>query len=133
MSTTTGFVLFLVLTVSLLGVVVVTGRTGRRRAHLATVITTVLSLGITIWFAEQLGELYDLESAGWITPVHLLIAKITVFAYLPPIITGWLTFRGRQGLRKIHARFAYLVLLLTVLTAVTGTAMILSADPIAAG
>lgn len=123
-----GFVAFLLVTVGLLGAVVVTGRAARRKVHLGLVGATVVCLGITIYFAEQLGKLYDLDTAGAITPIHLMIAKLTVLAYLLPVVTGILTFRGKQGARRWHARVAYAVLVLTVLTAVTGTAMILMSE-----
>lgn len=123
-----GFVTFLLVTVALLGAVVATGRAAKRKIHLTLVVITVASLGITIFYAEQLGKLYDLEAAGAITPIHLMIAKITVFAYLFPIVTGILTFRGNRSARRWHARFAYTVLLLTVLTAATGSAMILMSE-----
>ena len=41
-----------------------------------------VSLAITIYWAEQLGEEYDLETAGVITPIHLWMAKFTVAAWL---------------------------------------------------
>ena len=90
---------------------------------------TVISLGITIYFAERLGELYDLESAGRITPIHLMLAKITVGAYLLPVVTGLWTIKDARR-RKLHGKIAYLVLALTVATAVTGVMMISSSTPI---
>jgi hypothetical protein len=122
-----GFVGFLLLTVALLLVVVATGRRGRRRAHLATVVLTLASLGTTIAFAEAMGDHYDLAGAGWITPVHLWIAKGTTLAYLLPITTGILTWRDLRW-RKRHQVCAYLVLALTALTAVTGTWMLLASE-----
>jgi hypothetical protein len=82
---------------------------------------------MTIWYAEQLGELYDLESAGAIMPVHLALAKITVFAYLLPIVTGVLTLRDRKH-KRAHFTCAMVALVLTVLATVTGTWMVLAAE-----
>ncbi len=127
MSVYTGFVLFLFVTLALLGGVVSTGLAAKRRMHIPLVVCAVASLGVTIYFAEKLGEVYDLESAGWITPVHLTIAKITTLAYLLPIATGIATLR-RPGARPLHRRVAFLVLGLTVLAAVTGTWMLLASD-----
>ena len=121
------FVAFLLLTVVLLLGVLGTGLRARRRLHIALVCTALVSLGVTIWFAEKLGESYDVRSAGIITPIHLTLAKITVFAYLLPIVTGIQTLRdGRR--RRLHGRLAFLVLVLTILTTVTGTAMLLMAE-----
>ncbi len=128
MDTMTGFIGFLVLTVALLGAAVLTGRAGKRRVHLSLVASTLVALGITIFYAEQLGNLYDLETAGFITPLHLTLAKITVVAYFVPIISGWMTFRGREDVRPFHAKAAYAVLALTVATLITGTAMVLMSE-----
>lgn len=123
-----GFLLFLVLTVLLLAGVVTTGLLARRRVHLTLVVSTVASLGVTIYFAEQLGRLYDLDSAGHITPIHLALAKATTLAYLAPITTGILTWRNPVW-RPRHRVAAFVVVGATVLTAATGTAMILLASP----
>ncbi len=98
-------------------------------AHFVAVTGAVLSLGITIYFAEKLGESFDLEAAGRIKDVHLFMAKSAVFAYLLPLITGPLTIRNPLWL-PWHRRVAYLVLLFTVATAVTGTWMLLLAEPL---
>ena len=125
-----GFLCFLALTIGLLLVVVATGRRARRRAHLCAVAAAIASLGATIWYAEGMGEHYDLAHAGWITPVHLWIAKTTTLAYLLPITTGILTWRDARW-RPRHAVCAYLVLALTLVTAVTGTWMVLASRRIA--
>ena len=124
-----GFVLFLLVTLALLGAAVWTGFAHRRRTHLAFVLCAVASLGVTIFYAEQLGELYDLDSAGAITPTHLFLAKLTTVAYLLPIASG-IRLWFRPGSRRVHRALAFLVLGLTVVTAGTGTAMILMADPL---
>ena len=82
---------------------------------------------VTIYFAERLGRQYDLESAGAIYPVHLFFAKTTTPAYLLPILTGIRTLKRPETL-VWHKRLAFLVLLLTVITAGTGTAMVFMAD-----
>ena len=122
-----GFPLFLGLTVAILALVVWTGVKGRVRLHLPLVGSALASLGVTIWFAERLGERYDLEGAGLITPVHLTVAKVTTLAYLLPIATGLRTLRDRRH-KRLHFRAAMLVLGMTLLTAVTGTWMLLSAE-----
>ena len=127
MTPTLGFPLFLGITLLLLGCTVVTGLRAKRKRHLCFVVLSVTSLGVTIYFAEKLGELYDLESAGRITPVHLFIAKVATLAYLLPIFTGIRLWFG-HGSRRVHFWIAIAVLLLTVVTAITGTWMVLASD-----
>src|SRR5262245_52547556 len=127
MSVETGFTLFLLLTVGLLGVVVWTGLRARRRLHLSCVAATLAALATTIVFAGRMGAHYDLTKAGLITPVHLTLAKVTTLAYLAPLATGVLTLRN-PAWRRRHRFCAFVVLGLTVATAVTGTWMILAAE-----
>ena len=122
-----GFLLFLAITLAFLGAVVYTGFKARRRQHIPLVICAVISLGITIYYAEQLGTLYDLESSGRIYPIHLFLAKTTTACYLLPVIFGVLTIRDRKWL-KLHRKVAFFVLLMTVLTAATGSAMVYLSD-----
>ena len=119
MTAATGFVLFLVITLVLLGAVVMTGRKSLRRKHLTLVVLAYVGLGLAIYYAELLGEEYDLDSAGLIYPVHLAFAKTTVYAYLLPVITGVMTIKAKCK-RTTHGRVAVAVILLTVVTAVTG-------------
>lgn len=130
MTATLGFTASLISTVLVLLLVVLTGRASKRRQHLTLVAVAVVLLGITIYYAEKLGEEYDLESAGVITPIHLTMAKLTVFAYLAPVVTGIMTLRNIR-MRKIHGRIAYVILALTGATFATGLAMILAAEPLA--
>lgn len=129
MTTVVGFVLFLVITLAFLGAAVVSGRKAARKVHLPCVAAAVISLLVTIYYAEQLGDDYDLESAGFITPLHLFLAKTTTLAYLAPLATGVRTLRS-QATRKLHGRVAYSVLSLTVLTAMTGAAMVFMSEPL---
>lgn len=123
-----GFVAFLSLTVVLLVAVVVTGFTARLRAHLTLVACTVVSLGVTIWYAEQLGKQYNLAAAGVIMPVHLALAKIATVSYLAPLASGFATLRNR-GRKKLHLRLALTTVALTVLAAGTGAWMLAAAEP----
>jgi hypothetical protein len=129
MTAATGFVLFLVITLVLLGAVVVTGKKTMRRRHLTLVVLAYIGLGLAIYYAELLGEEYDLDSAGLIYPVHLAFAKTTVYAYLLPVITGIMTIKAKCT-RTTHGRVAVAVILLTVVTAVTGLWMVLAATPL---
>jgi hypothetical protein len=126
MTAEAGFVACLALTLILLAAVVATGLRARRRIHLPCVAATLAALGATIHFAERMGAHYDLDSAGWVTPVHLGLAKLTVLAYLAPLVTGALTLRDPSW-RPRHRRCAFVVLALTLATAVTGTWMLLAA------
>jgi hypothetical protein len=129
MTAATGFVLFLVITLVLLGAVVVTGKKSLRRRHLTLVALAYIGLGLAIYYAELLGKEYDLDSAGLIYPVHLAFAKTTVYAYLLPVITGIMTIKAKCT-RTTHGRVAVAVILLTVVTAVTGLWMVLAATPL---
>ena len=135
MSPGLGFGVFFGLTLASLALAVLAGRTHRRRMHVAFVLSALAGLGVTIYFAFQLGKLYDLPSAGWITPFHLTLAKLTTASYLAPIVLGIRAWRARAEsfprARKLHATVAWTVLTLTVATAVTGTIMILRATPLA--
>jgi hypothetical protein len=126
---TVGFVVFLALTLAGLGCAVATGLKARRRLHITAVAASVACLAATIYYAKELGQQFDLESAGVITPIHLTMAKVTTALYLLPIATG-ITTIYRPAARRWHRRVAFLVLGLTVLTAITGTTMILMAKPI---
>lgn len=121
-----GFIGMFLLTVVLLLSVAWTGLHAQRARHLRLVVLTVLSLGVTIVFAERLGKSYDLQAAGQIYPVHLFLAKTATLSYLLPATTGVLTLRNARW-RKLHGRIAWVVILLTVAAAVTGTWMILEA------
>lgn len=123
------FVALLLLTVALLGADVVTGLQAKRKLHLTLVACTVLSLAATIWSAERLGKQFDFDEAGVIVPIHLTLAKIATLAYLLPVATGIATLRSGAHRGK-HRIAAFFTLALTVLTAVTGTWMILAAEPL---
>ncbi|MBK7877633.1 MAG: hypothetical protein IPJ77_18245 [Planctomycetes bacterium] len=119
----TGFVVCFGLTLALLGVVVVTGLKARRALHLTCVVLTVAALGATIYYAYGLGKIYDLAAAGWITPVHLSLARANTVALLVPVVTGIRTMFV-PATRALHRRMAFLVIGLTVLTAITGAWML---------
>ena len=129
MTPVAGFLTFLAVTLAFLGAAVVSGYQAKRKVHLPCVALAVVSLLVTIYYAEQLGEQYDLETAGLMTPVHLFLAKTTTLAYLAPVVTGIRTLRNAGG-RKLYGRVAWIVLLMTVITAGTGTAMVLMSDPL---
>ena len=129
MSPTAGFLGSLALTLVALGVVFWSGLRARLRVHFPAVASAVVLLGVTIYFAEQLGREYDLEAAGAIKPVHLALAKIATAAYLMPLITGVMTLRDRRR-RRLHLAAALVTLLLTVAAAFTGTWMVFAAEPL---
>lgn len=125
-----GFLIALGITLVLLAAVVFTGRRAQRRRHLPLVLLTLIALATTIYFAERLGEHYDFSSGQKIHDVHIFLAQTTVVAYLLPLATGLWTIRNAKR-RTLHGRVALVVLALTVLTAVTGVAMLLSAERLA--
>jgi drug/metabolite transporter (DMT)-like permease len=124
-----GFFVFLLLTVAALGVVVATGLRRRRRLHVTFVIVALGLLGGAIVYALRVGEIYDLEAAGAITPIHLNLARITTVCYLLPAITGVLTWRDARW-RKLHGRLAWTIVALTIVTTITGAMMLMGAERI---
>jgi heme A synthase len=105
-------------------------RIKRRRAlHLSLVGLTVALLVWTIAAALQLGKGYDLETAGAIYPVHMLLAKLATLSLLAPVATGVVTLRTGESHRH-HRTGAFSAFVLIVLSAITGIWMILVASPI---
>jgi hypothetical protein len=126
---TVAFLGSLILTLVFLAGAVVTGLKARRKQHLPCVAGAVLMLLATIYYAIELGEFYDLESAGVITPIHKWMAKVNTAAYLLPLASGLRTLKHPRN-RKLHGRFAFAVLILTVCTAATGALMLYWATPL---
>lgn len=124
-----GFLAFLLITVFLLGAVLLTGFARRIPAHLTLVALALLSLGTAIFYAKQLGGLYDLQAAGPITPIHLFLAKLTTALYILPLLSGALTLRDRRHL-PLHKNLAFLVVAMTLISTVTGALMLYWAVPI---
>lgn len=129
MTVALGFLCSLAVTLLVLGVTVWSGVKARLKVHLPAVATAVVCLGVTIYFAERLGEEYDLDKSGAIKGVHLFLAKLATLAYLMPLVSGVLTLRDRRH-RRLHLVLALVTLLLTVAAAVTGTWMVLAAEPL---
>lgn len=122
-----GFLTALLVTVGFLLGAAVTGRARRIRAHVRFVMGAVAGLGVAIWFALALGELYDLEAAGRITPIHLTLARVTTATYLWPLITGPLAYKGRIP-TGIHRTGAWLALVMTLASTATGVMMLMGAE-----
>ena len=127
MSPVYGFVGALLATVALLVGVALTGRMRKIRAHIGFVVCAVTSLGVAIYFAIRVGEVYDVEAAGRITPIHLTLARITTAAYLWPLLTGPLAARGKVR-PIVHRSGAWAALVLTVAATVTGIMMLAGAE-----
>lgn len=123
------FALAFGVTLIALGVVVWSGLRANRRVHIPAVGFTLASLGVTIYYAYQLGHTLDLASAGVITPIHLTLARVATVALLLPIATGIRTLFVPSG-RKLHARLAWFALALVVATAITGVIMVSLAQPV---
>lgn len=123
MSAGAGFLAWFSLTLALLGAVVWTGRCRRRALHVLCVALVVGALWMTVRYAYELGDVYDLDAAGWITPFHLTLAKVNTALLLAPVITGLRTWFVPAALRW-HKRVAYAVLALTLVTAASGGVML---------
>jgi hypothetical protein len=133
MTSLSEFILAFLLTVVALVGVMWTGwhwRTKkRRRLHLSLVATT---LGLLLWaivVALELGEGYDLDSAGTIYPVHMAIARIATLSLAAPLVTGVITIRTGK-LHRNHRNAALFSFCLVLLSAITGVWMVLAATPL---
>lgn len=127
-----GFIAALLVTVGFLVGAALTGRFRRIRAHVLMVLGSVVSLGVAIYYALSVGDVYDLEAAGVITPIHLGLARLTTASYLWPLVTGPLAARGKVP-GRVHHIGAYVALGLTVAATVTGVMMLMGAEPLPAG
>ena len=123
------FLGFLLLTVVLLIAVAITGKRALLRAHIGLVFAALASLSAAIYFALQLGKVYDLEAAGRITPIHMTVARLATACYALPFVTGLLTLRDRRY-KSLHGKFALLVIGVTVLATITGALMLWKAPRI---
>jgi hypothetical protein len=129
MDPVSAFLTALVTTVVFLASAAVMGRRRRIKPHVLLVGCAVLSLGVAIVFALRVGELYDLEAAGAITPIHLNLARITTATYLWPLATGPLAAKGKVSPR-VHRTGAYVAITLTLAATVTGALMLMGAEPL---
>ena len=129
MSPEYGFLGALLTTVALLVGAVFTGRARKIRAHVGFAAASVMCLAVAIVFALKVGELYDLEAAGRITPIHLALARITTVSFLWPVLTGPLAAWKKVN-PKVHRAGAYLALVLTLASTVTGLMMLAGAERI---
>lgn len=128
MSPGAGFVVWFSVTLTFLSLVVWTGLRARRAFHLSFVACAVGSLWVTVLYAYDLGKVYDLPAAGWITPFHLTLAKVNTACLLLPVITGVRTLFVPATLRW-HRRVAFAVLGMTLVTAATGGLMLYLSPP----
>jgi hypothetical protein len=111
-----GFWVSFALTVVALALALVTGRRGRRRAHLVVGPLALVLLAIAILFAEKLASVRSFPPGA--LAVHLVFAKTGALLALPVIVTGLLLLRNPRW-RRAHW-CCVLLFLAGVLTA-TGT------------
>ncbi len=129
MTPTLAFASAFLVTLLLLGVVAWSGMRAKRRVHIPAVGVTVASLGVTIYYAYQLGKTIDLASAGLITPIHLFLARLATLAIVVTAGFGLRTLFVPSTIRA-HKRVAWFTLGLVVLAAITGVVMVSLAEPI---
>lgn len=134
MTPLTTFVLAFGLTLGCLVVTLVSGlrwRIKRRRGlHLGSVVCALGCFAWTIAAAYRLGDLYDLEAAGWIFPVHMFIARAGTAALLLPAVSGLVVLKtGRH--HALHRKLAFLAFGTVVLAALTGFWMLYAAPYLA--
>lgn len=96
------------------------------RGHIGAVVAFVLSLLVTLLFAEALGQRFDFAE----TPrnIHLALAVATAGFLLAPLVTGVQHWRGRMT-RRMHSRLAVAFLALTVSSVATGVWMLSTRTP----
>lgn len=120
------FLANLAATVLLLAVTLVTGKTGRRRAHFIAAPVTVVVLALAIWQAELYGQGYDFDSTR--LTIHLCFAGLSL-ASLPGTVWSGLRLVSRPQVRRVHQRWVAVFVLCTVLSVLTAGWMFLSATP----
>ena len=113
MPPTLPFWIAFVATVLLLVLSLVTGFGRRRRAHLCIGPLTMVSLGVAIYFTEQLMRQYDFPDGE--LQFHLFFAKAGGLLALPVIVTGLWLWRSEAA--RLWHRGAVIVWLIAVLTA----------------
>jgi len=99
MDVTTSFWLLLAITLTLLGVALVSGLRRKRRLHLWAGPATLLSLTVTIWLAEQLGRRYLFPPEPM--RIHLVFAISGGCLAALVGITGLLLWRSGRW-RRLH-------------------------------
>ena len=137
MNLLTTFVLAFGLTLASLVVTMVTGLRWRikrrRKVHIGSVVVALGFFAWTIATAYKLGALYDLESAGWIYPVHMVLARTGTAFLLLPAISGLVVLKtGKHHMR--HRVLAFVAFGTVALAAITGFWMLYMAplvEPVA--
>jgi hypothetical protein len=99
------------------------GHKGRVKAHIGAILVFLALFGVTIYFADQTGHVYELD-ARW-KAIHLPLAYLATGATLLPLATGFLHWRGKTGL-FLHKVGIALFLLPFVAASVTGGIMLAS-------
>ncbi|MBK7974612.1 MAG: hypothetical protein IPK07_15470 [Deltaproteobacteria bacterium] len=115
-------------TVALLGVDLYTGLTGKRAAHVASVLLTVVGLVTAIVLAVKLGS--DVTFHPGIQLVHRTLARSVVVLLLPIAASGGLILlRDSARARPFHRRAAFVLVAVAVAALITGVWMYGTAAP----
>lgn len=123
----TSFLVLLGVTVVFLGLDIVTGRTGRRRAHVVCVGLTVPLLATSIYFAERVGSYWSFPRTS--LGVHLTFAYLATAALVVAATSGVLHITGKIARRR-HAALAWVFLILAACAVGTGTWIFLVGEPL---
>jgi hypothetical protein len=120
------FLASLGVTVVILVTAIVLARQHKVRAHIGAVAGFVVSLLVTLAFAEWLGQRFDFES----TPraIHLTFAFSTSAALVAPLVTGFRRWRGTGSL-EVHRRCVMVFVALVACAVGTGVWMFSSRRP----
>lgn len=115
-------------TVALLGVDLYTGLAGKRAAHVASVLATVVGLVTAIVLAVKLGS--DVSFHPAIQLVHRTLARSVVVLLVPIAVSGGLIlFRESARARPFHRRASFVLLGVAVAAIATGVWMYGTAAP----
>jgi len=122
------FILNLAITVILLVLTVLVGRSGNRPRHYKLVAAALTSLALAIWQAEVYGKGFVFEETR--LHIHLFFA-ITALSLVPGAIATGLALRVNPAGRRWHQRFVYSFLAMVGLAVVTAIFMFLNATSLA--
>lgn len=120
------FYLSFALTLGVVAVAAVLGRLARRRPHVATATVAGVLLAYTVYLAEMLGTVVIIPRR--LLVVHLVFANLAALAFIVVVVSGVRLFRSDQSARRRWHRGAVIAFIaLTVLSAGTGTHMLMNA------
>lgn len=99
----------------------------RPKAHIGGVIAFLVSFLVTLYFAENVGRLYDFHGHASYY-IHLTIAIFTAVTVVVPLATGYRHWKG-SGTRELHKQVVWAWGVCVGLSLVTGVWMLSNGTP----